>query len=79
MTWMILEDIFRKIKQSPKNNVVWFLLHEVPRVFKNIRQKVEWRLPKTTREKVQWELSCDRYRVSVWEGEKRSVDGFRTM
>lgn len=37
MPWMILEDITRETNQSQKDNVVWFLLHEVPRVFKIIK------------------------------------------
>lgn len=46
MTWMILEDIIREINQSQKNNVVWFLLHEVPRVFKIIKAESRMEITK---------------------------------
>ena len=43
---MILEDITRETNQSQKDSVVWFLLHEVPRVFKIIKAESKMEIAK---------------------------------
>ena len=43
---MILEGITRETNQSQKDSVVWFLLHEVPRVFKIIKAESKMEIAK---------------------------------